>query len=80
MTRMDSVRLPSGDDRVAASKVREAIRRFEAARLSWPPDDVTDAILEACRLPDPSWVADGLRRLAEARLRRRAPRTQSAGP
>lgn len=51
--------------RAAPSTMRVAIRRFEAGRLSRPPDDVTDAVLKSngC-LPDPSSTAEGQRRLA----------------
>lgn len=63
--------------RAAPSTMRVAVRRFEAAGLSWPPDDVTDAVLEA-RLFARSVISS--RRAAaprRARLRSHVTRTQS---
>src|SRR6476661_3385911 len=38
---------------VAPSTVRETIKRFQAAGLSWPlPEEMTDAVLEARLFPD----------------------------
>lgn len=65
------------NSRAAPSTVRVAIRRFEAARLSWLLDDVTDAVLEQ-RLFARS-VIDSRRAAAprRARLRGRAALTQA---
>jgi transposase len=50
---------------VAASTVRTTIRRFQAAGLSWPPpEELSDAALEAKLFPDAS-TKQGHRRQLE---------------